>query len=168
MRKGKGVRPEGSPGKHGPPGKRENEKGGEGWWHLNGDVLYAESLRQNSSRNSKCVSAFWRTKRQKLLKGKSIRSLHCSLSLSFPVPFSLSLLSLLDRSSLGPPFFPMSYRMNKERDSWPLLSFMYSRYTAVRYGRLFFHVPWLTLVSTRGSSVLLARRSSRQTDDVEL
>jgi len=40
-------------------------------WHLNGDVLYVELCRQDDS-SSKAVSVF-KTKRQKLLKGKSIR-----------------------------------------------------------------------------------------------
>lgn len=39
-------------------------------WHLNGDVLYVEPRRQNDS--SKAASAST-TKRQKLLKEKSIR-----------------------------------------------------------------------------------------------
>lgn len=53
---------------------REDGKDGRGstrGWHLNGDVLYVEPRRQNDS-GSKAASAS-KTKRQKSLKGKSIR-----------------------------------------------------------------------------------------------
>ena len=68
--------------------------GTEDGWHLNGDVLYAELLRQNDS-NWKAVSAS-RTKRQKLLKGKYIRSL---LLVAQPRPsLPLSFDTFLDRT----------------------------------------------------------------------
>ena len=66
------------------------------------------------------------TKRQKLLKGKSIRSLSCrlplysslSLSLSLSLSFFLSIFPerFSDRRSSAR-FFPLPYRMNNRRDS---------------------------------------------------
>lgn len=47
-------------------------------WHLNGDVLYVEPRRQDNS-SSKAASVS-KTKRQKLLKGKSIRRYSLSFS----------------------------------------------------------------------------------------
>lgn len=54
-----------------------NGRDGTRGWHLNGDVLYVEPSRQNDS-SSKAASAST-TKRQKLLKGKSIRIFVSSL-----------------------------------------------------------------------------------------
>lgn len=56
------------PGTRGLPGETGDSTRG---WHLNGDVLYVEPRRQDDS-SSKAASVS-KTKRQKLLKGKSIR-----------------------------------------------------------------------------------------------
>lgn len=50
-------------------------------WHLNGDVLYVEPRRQDDS-GSKAASVS-KTKRQKLLKGKSIRRYSLPFSENF-------------------------------------------------------------------------------------
>lgn len=73
------------------PGGRRGARGGRGstrGWHLNGDVLYVEPRRQNDS-GSKAASAS-KTKRQKSLKGKSIRRL---------IPFPRAKLRKINRFS---------------------------------------------------------------------
>ena len=100
----------------GPLGKRG--EGWRGWWHLNGDVLYAEPPRQYDSSNWKasCLPRGGGPKDKSWVKGKSIRSLPCRLSSrSFFFPSSLFPPSLLF------PFISLSLSRRSESSAYGFL-----------------------------------------------
>lgn len=101
----------------GASGKKRKPRGGRrtGARRLNGDVLYAELLCQNDS-NWKAVSAS-RTKRQKLLKGKSVRTLVPRPPTARPTAFILrhGSQSIGVPSHLSLPAFALIARIRKRR-----------------------------------------------------